>query len=156
MIKRNGKNKILVIGMLVALMFFTPKLSYAGLGEDIIGGFTKAGNWLNNNIVKPAKRLVGLEEKEPMDSYSKYIGIDEKELSVPVQKKIEKARSLMHKNSNDFHFISRKYPTLEVFHDAEHPIQYIDENNMWFTVSAVSTKFNKKVADWKNQKRLFN
>ncbi|MEA2090942.1 MAG: KilA-N domain-containing protein [Campylobacterota bacterium] len=42
----------------------------------------------------------------------------------------------------------------KVFKGVDIPVEYQDDNNIWFTVSGVSTKFNKKVADWKNQKRV--
>jgi len=40
------------------------------------------------------------------------------------------------------------------FNGIEIPVEVIDDENMYFTVSAISTKYNKKVADWRNQKRV--
>ncbi len=43
---------------------------------------------------------------------------------------------------------------IQVFNGINIPVEVQDEKNIWFTVSAVSTKYNKKVSDWKNQKRV--
>jgi hypothetical protein len=42
----------------------------------------------------------------------------------------------------------------EVFKGIEIPVQVLDDKNMWFTISAVTTKYNKNITDWKNSRRV--
>ena len=86
-------------------------------------------------ITPPAEALFGFfEDKEPVDEYSKYIDIDEKTLSLKEQNRLNEAReNLYHKEKTEFHFISRKYPTLKVFNefassDSEGWIEYVVED----------------------------
>ncbi len=41
----------------------------------------------------------------------------------------------------------------KVFHGIDIPVEYIDEENMWFDVSGVAHKHGKKITDWNNAKR---
>jgi len=38
----------------------------------------------------------------------------------------------------------------KVFSGIEIPVEVVDENNIWFDVSGISSKYNKRIAKWKN------
>ncbi len=41
----------------------------------------------------------------------------------------------------------------KIFDGIEIPVEYTDEENMWFNVSGVANRFGKNIGDWKNGKR---
>ena len=126
--KRNSKNGALVVGMLMVLLLLTPKLSYAGLSQDIVARLTNASSWLNDNIISPAKQLVGLEKKEPADSYSKYIGVDEKMLTASTQERIKKMRDTLSNGRPGVFLLKTEKPfALTVFSDTKHSIEYLEK-----------------------------
>ena len=105
-------------------------------------------------ITSSAEAFWPFSNDEPVDEYSKYIGIDENTLSSEEQNRLNEARKSAKKSihkeeikkrnlkitnygdKTEFHFISRKYPTLKVFNELPF------ENGKWWTKYVETHNFN--------------